>query len=291
MHHQRSDEPTEPPEVFEHIPWAELAAPTREKRLWTVYLAAGVIAAGSLGALAARSFGQASKPPPVAVATTSSVPPVVSLPPPTTTQEETISEADLLAQTPGQGEISAAARAEWFVADYFSSGGDPAASRAVLDALPANSRLPTGIGSGSGSYVEWVATARIESIGSEQYRSTVLFRTLVSGADGSYVRLPVQAVDVVVEVDAGGGTRVVDLPMPAEIPAGPNPPTWEDPSEEVPELIHSAALRLAAGWGSEPVLIEGNQRIDGWRVVVGVGDESGVRWPLTLWLTEQGDPA
>ncbi len=291
MYHQRSDDSTEPSEVFEHIPWAELAAPIQEKKPWMVYLAAGVIVAGSLGALASRSFRQAPEAPSVAVATTSSVPTIVSLPPPTTTPEATISEADLLAQVPGQAEISAAARAEWFVSDYFSSGGNPAASPAVLEALPANSRFPTGVGSESGSYVEWVATAGIQSIGNEQFRSTVLFRTLVSGADGGYVRLPVQAVDVVVEVGAGGGTRVIDLPMPADIPPGPNPSTWEDPSGEVPDLIRTAALRLAAGWGSEPTVMEGNQRADGWRVVVSVADESGVRWPLSLWLTDRGDPA
>ncbi len=290
MHDPEPDQSAEPPEVYEHIPWAELAAPRQEKKPWMIYLAAGVIAAGSLGALAARSIGRSPETPAVAVTTASSVPPAVALPPPTLPLEEAISEADLLAETPGLREISAVARAEWFVSDYFSSGGDPAASRAVLDALPADSLLPPGTGSGSTSYVEWVAATRIESIGSERFRTTVLFRTLVSGVDGSYLRLPVQAVDVVVDVDAAGGTRVVDLPMPVEIPTGPDTSAWSEPGDEVPELIRTAALRLSAAWGGEPEFVEGNRRSGGWRVVVSVADGSGVRWPLTLWLTDLGEP-
>lgn len=290
MNTPRPGESTEPPEVYEHIPWAELVVPPREKRPWVAYLVAGAIAAVSLGALAARSIDRTPESAPSSVATTSAAPVVTTLP--TAAPEEAIlTEADLLAVVPGQGEVGAAARAEWFVTDYFSSGGDPAASRAVLDALPEGSRLPAAGGPGSTSYVEWVATSRIESVGNDRFRSTVLFRALVPADDGSYVRLPVQAVDVIVEVDPAGGTRVVDLPMPVGVPTGPPGSTWADPSEEIPDLIRTAALGMAGSWGTEPTLIEGNERQGGWRVVVSVADGAGVRWPLTVWLTDQGDPA
>ena len=290
MNNPRSDESTEPPEVYEHIPWAELAVPPPKKGPWVVYLVAGAIVAVSLGALAARSIDRTPESTPISVAPTSAAPVVTTLPSPAP-EGEILTEADLLAVVPGQGEVSAAARAEWFVTDYFSSGGDPAASRAVLDALPDDSRLPATGGSGSASYVEWAATSRIESVGSERFRSTVLFRVLVPGDEGSYVRLPVQAVDVIIEVDAAGGTRVIDLPMPVGVPTGPSASTWADPSSNVPDLIRTAALRIAGSWGAEPALIEGNERQGGWRVVVSVSDGAGVRWPLSVWLTDQGDPA
>ncbi|MDH5616817.1 MAG: hypothetical protein OEY62_09805, partial [Acidimicrobiia bacterium] len=193
--------------------------------------------------------------------------------------------------TPGQGEVSAAARAEWFVTDFFSSGGNPGASQPVLDALPDGSRLPAAAELGSTSYVEWAATTHIEAVSGGRFRATVLFRMLVAGDGGNYVRLPVQAVDVVVEVDPGGGTRVVDLPMPVEVPTGPLLPGWADPVEEVPDLVREAALRLAEAWGDEPSYIEASEREGGWRVVVAVVDGAGVRWPMTLWVTDQGDPA
>jgi hypothetical protein len=291
MDYSQPDEPAEPAEVYEHLPWAELSVPVPARRPWVVYLIAGAIGVGSVGALVARSTGSTPYPAAAVVATTVPSQAVATLPPsPSTTQQEILSEADLLAATPGRGEIAAIARAEWFVMDYFSSGGDPASSREVLEALPDRSRLPESAGPAASTYVDWAASSRIEALGNERFRSTVLFRVLVADDAGSYVRLPVQAVDVVVAVDPAGGTRVLDLPMPVPIPAGPAAAVWQDPGDGVPERISTAALRLAESWGTEPALIEAGERTGGWRVVVGVVDEGGVRWPLTLWLTEDGEP-
>lgn len=284
----RSDESAEPAEVYEHIPWAELTVPPHENKRWVVYLAAGAVAVASLGALAARSIGANPIPPP-AVVPPMPAPVVTALPAPPLPEEQVLSEADLLAVTPGADEVGAAARAEWFVTDFFSSGGDPGASQAVLDALPAGSRLPEAAESASTSYVEWVTTSRLEALGSGRFRCTVLYRMLVSTGEGGYVRLPVRAVDVIVEVENGGGTRVVDLPMPVEFPAAPSLATWDEPVEELPNLIREAALHRAGMWGDEPTVIEGSEREGGWRVVVSVVDGAGVRWPLTLWLSDQGE--
>ena len=38
MNYPELDEPDEPAEVFEHIPWAELALPVPEKKPWVIYL-------------------------------------------------------------------------------------------------------------------------------------------------------------------------------------------------------------------------------------------------------------
>jgi len=186
--------------------------------------------------------------------------------------------------------VSASARAEWFVSDYFSTGGNPGDHQRVLNALPEGAHLPAALNAAS-SYVEWATTSRVEAIGNETFRSTVLFRLLVSTDAESYVRLPVQAVDVIVEVDGGGATRVVDLPMPVEIPIGPPVSAWGEQSEEIPDPVQAGALQIAGWWGAEPEIIEGSERQDGWRIVVMVADGAGVRWPLTLWLTDQGDPA
>jgi len=285
----RSDESVEPVEVYEHIPWAQLAVPSREKKTWVVYIAAGAIAAAALGAMVIRSVGGEPEPSSPAVPGTGAVTGTTPLPLPQT-ETPLLTEADLLAATPGQSEMSASARAEWFVSDYFSTGGNPGGHRRVLDALPEGARLPAPPTAESSSYVEWATTTRVEAIGNERFRSTVLFRLLVSTEEESYVRLPVQAVDVVVEVDGGGATRVVDLPMPVEILVGPPVSAWAEKSEEIPDLVRAGALRIAGLWGAEPEIIEGSERHDGWRMVVVVADGAGVRWPLTLWLTDQGDP-
>jgi hypothetical protein len=257
-----------------------------------VYLAAGAIAVASLGALAGRSIGRNAQALPGPVPVTVAAPVAATLPPPLPDPERAVlSEADLMAVTPGVDEVSAAARAEWFVTDYFSTSGDPGAQQHVLDALPEGSRLPAAPGTGFSSYVEWVAASHIENLGSQRFRSTVLFRRLVSDGESGYFRLPVQAVDVVVEVGAAGGTRVVDLPMPVMVPAGPRSTTWAEPVAAVPDSVRSGALRIADSWGNQPSVVEGSEREGGWRVVVEVADEAGIRWPLTIWLTDQGDPA
>jgi hypothetical protein len=288
----RSDETAEPVEVLEHVPWAELAAPAQERRPWMVYLAAGAIAVAALGALAARSIGRNAQAPPGPVPVTVAAPVAATLPPPLPDPERAVlSEADLMAVTPGVDEVSAAARAEWFVTDYFSTSGDPGAQQHVLDALPEGSRLPAAPGTGFSSYVEWVAASHIENLGSQRFRSTVLFRRLVSDGESGYFRLPVQAVDVVVEVGAAGGTRVVDLPMPVMVPAGPPISPWGESVGEIPDPVRAGALRIAGSWGAEPAVVEGSERNGGWRIVVVVADGAGVQWPLSLWLTDQGDPA
>jgi hypothetical protein len=285
-----SDEPAQPAEVYEHIPWAQLAAPSRGARQWIVYLAAGAIAVASLGALVARSIERVPQAPLVVPPTTAAAP-AVTTPPPKQPPAGPLTEADLLAAAPGRREVSAAARAEWFVADYFSTGGDPGSHREVLDALPDGSQVPKGVPQGTASYVDWVATSRVEAVGDGQFRSTVLFRTLVSsGEDAAYTRLPVRAVDVVVEVGPGGGTRVIDLPIPVVLPDSPPAPSWADPAGEVPDAVRTGGLALAGSWGGEPSLLEASERESGWRMVVEVVDEAGIRWPLTLWLTDQGEP-
>ena len=80
MDMSRSDESAEPVEVYEHIPWAQLAVPSREKKTWVVYLAAGAIAVAALGAMVVRSVGGAPEPSSPAVPVTGAVPVTTPLP-------------------------------------------------------------------------------------------------------------------------------------------------------------------------------------------------------------------
>jgi hypothetical protein len=279
----------EPVEVFEHIPWTNVAAPRLERKPWLVYLVAGAVAAAAVGALIARSVVRPSDAPAASIAPATTTPTVDTSPATVPAIPDQVSEADLLAVAPGQRELAAAARAEWFVVDYFSSGGDPGEQQSVRDALPEGSRVPD-LPEQASSYVDWAATSRIEALGDHRFRSTVLFRLLVAGVEGNYRRSPVQAVEVVVEVDPHGATRVVDLPMPAEIGRAPAVPGWSEPSQVMPDVVRESALRLAGSWGESPVVLEGGEMDGGWRVVVEASDPAGVRWPLTVWLTELGEP-
>jgi hypothetical protein len=285
---QPIEEQSEPHEVYEHVPWSHLASPHQDKKTWVVYLIAGAVAVAALGALVARSVGRVETPETVASSPTT-LAPIAAVASTIPLPQTPVTEADLLAVTPGQSELAAAARAEWFVLDYFSSGGNPATDESVRQALPEGARL-AGTAEQSPSFVEWAATSRIEALGGGRYRSTVLFRTLVSGEEATYRRTPVRAVDVVVAVDEAGGTRVVDLPMPADLRPGPTVEGWADPSESVPDAVRDASLRIAGSWGGSPVVVEGTERSGGWRIVVEASDPAGIRWPLTLWLTESGEP-
>ena len=119
------------------------------ERTWCIW-SPGSCSLSRLGHWPPRSINQTPESMPISVAPTSATPPL---------PKDILAEADLLAVIPGQGEVSAAARAEWFVTDYFSSGGGPARRRRPPGRFP-----PAG-GSGSASYVEWAATSRIESVG------------------------------------------------------------------------------------------------------------------------------
>ncbi len=81
MDGSRSDGSTEPVEVYEHIPWAQLAVPPPDKRPWVVYLAAGAIAAAALGALVVRSVGPAPDLPAAAAPALVTAPTATTLPP------------------------------------------------------------------------------------------------------------------------------------------------------------------------------------------------------------------
>jgi hypothetical protein len=280
----------EEPEV-ESVPWGDLfdeQRPTQDLRR-IAYLVAGLLGAVVLGVVIARGWWGAT--PPTVIAPGSPVAAGEELSgstvAPTTTLAPLYSEADLMADPPDPGERSATVRAEWFVTDYFTADYEPTGSADVRAALPGAAELPDLPHDGSGgiSYVEWARTFDVEPAPDGAYLVSVAFRTLAAPPDGAFIRLPVRAVEVLVDVGDSGAT-VLDLPRPAALPIGPEPEAWPEPSDTPPvEVVDRAAAR-ASIWGSEPRIVSAAAIASGWRVVLTVADDVGNRWPLALIVLE-----
>ncbi len=292
----------DPAEEFEHIPWAQLGAEHQAGRNRLLYVAAGALVALALGAVAARSLWTPSVAPvPVAealpldetVAATTAAP---TQPTPATAvlpAPALLSEADLMAGVPDRDAAAAAARAEWFVADFFTADLDPLGSLPVRTAIPAGGvpTLPQDGGAAGVTYVEWARAYRVDVVEAGLYRVAVAFRAVGAAGDDPFFRFPVRAVEVVVAVSADGrGLAVVDLPSPAALPLDVGFAAWPVHEAPVPDIVAAAAVAAAADWGGEPALVSGAATAQGWRVVVSVADDVGNRWPLSLWLDDAGRP-
>ncbi len=286
----------EQPEEFEHIPWSELSTAHETSRNRMVYLAAGALVALAVGAIGARSL---MRPAPAAVAeeevvSTTQAPPVpestapVVVPSPV--QPALYTEADLMAALPvGDGVRAAVARAEWFVADYFTADLDPLRAEPIRSVLPTGADvppLPQDRETPPVSFVEWSRAFDAAPFGDDAYRIAVAYRSIGSTPDGRFRRLPVRAVAVTVIVGNDGGTSVADLPSPLELPQGPVVPPWPETYLELPDSVIGEALQQAARWGEHPQIVGGAQVPAGWRVAVTVQDEVGNRWPLSLQVAE-----
>lgn len=270
-------------EHFESIPWSALI-PQERDRPWMVYVAAASLVALMVGVLAARSLrttspgtGPEAAPAPVVPATTPVAPPA-SVPP--------MSEADLLAELqPGdQGPESAAMRAEWFVTDYFTedgAGGRESELAAALGRPAPAARLDAT------TYVEWARAWDVVSEGDGRFRVLVAFRS-ITATDAGFRRGLVRGVAVRVRVDTNGGTRVVEVPEPAELPAAPAPAGPPDPVT-LPAEVGRRALESASVWDGEATVVEGSHDDGVWRVRIDVVDEAGSVWPMVVWVEDAGN--
>ena len=136
------------PEEYEQIPWSSLLSEQDDPRRKMMYTAAAVIRAVVVGVVGVRAIsgpatGTIVPLPPAGVI---DVTPDIAAPAPTTgdaplvippdlpeaeaivpgtadTPLDLLSEADLMAVLPNQEMRAAAARAEWFVADFFTVDG------------------------------------------------------------------------------------------------------------------------------------------------------------------------
>ncbi len=303
-------------EEFEHIPWASLVAETRDPRVRWLGVGVGVVLAVVLGFVVVRVIGGGGEgtvvvPGGGAAGATVAAPPAAEVPPApvtTTTQlpsPRLYSEAELLADSAAdpstgaggadaadvmalvpQSETDAvAARAEWFVTDFFTVDGDAAGRESVRAALPSGAVAAADDAGAGVSYVEWARVVSVEQTDVGRFTVAVVFRTLAGVDKASLRRQPVRAVAVGVVVDEGGAVGVVDLPEPVVLPPSLDVGAIEGESgDPLPQSVRAAALATADAWGADAV-VERSSLGDGmWRVEVSVADVSGLRWPLVVRL-------
>ncbi|MCP4225606.1 MAG: hypothetical protein GY773_19905 [Actinomycetia bacterium] len=270
-------------EHFDSIPWSSLLPQTQE-RPWLVYVAAGAVVALVVGVLAARSLRTAAPgTDPVETVTTLFAAPTASSPP----TSRPISEADLRAEIqPGvSGSVAAAMRAEWFVTDYFTRDGAGGRDAELAGAL---GRLPPEVSTDVTTYVEWARAWETVTERDGRYRVSVAFRA-ITATDAGFTRGLVHGVAVRVQVGPEGGTRVVDLPEPVDLPVSPTLAELPTPGA-VPDQLADQATDIATGWGEDATVLEGTEEADTWRILVEVADEHGTVWPLIVWLDAGDQP-
>jgi hypothetical protein len=267
---------------YEEIPWSTLLSEHRQGRARTLYLAAGVLVAIVVGFVGIRWLtapGHGESP---AVAAPAESTTTVTAPtePGSTTTTGVLSEADLMAIEPATAEYGAVARAEWFVTDYFTVDGpmpEELVSAFVNDArLP---DLPGGDDAGT-SYVEWARAYDVRPT-TDGYAVSVVFRSLTEEPDGSFVRGPVRAVEVLVAV-ADGETAITELPIPVLPPVYHAIDGWMETSGAARDDAVAATLDYAGLFDENPEIVESGAAGPDWRVVFTIGDRSGNRWPVVM---------
>lgn len=269
-------------EHFDSIPWSSLI-PQTQNRPWLVYVAAGAVVALVVGVLAARSLQSASQVlDPVATAMEELAEEVAALP-----TSRPITEADLRAEIqPGEaGAEAAAMRAEWFVTDYFTRDGAGGRQAELTGAL--GRPVPT-MDAEVTTYVEWARAWDTVPGADGRYLVAVAFRSITS-TDAGFVRDLAKGVAVRVQVAPDGGTRVVDLPEPIDLPSSPVLAVPPAP-EPVPDSVATKALEQAANWGEDATVVEGIKDNGTWRILIEVSDPHGTEWPLVAWIDTTDQP-
>ena len=294
-----------------------MVAETRDPRIRWLSVAVGVVLAVVLGLVVARVIGgddgetvvvpgesaaeetvaapPAAEVPPVSVVTTTSQPP----PPRLYSEAELLAgsspgaavgggasvtdEADVMAMVLQYETSAVAARAEWFVTDFFTVDGDVVGRESVRSALPTGALAAVVETEAGVSYVEWARAVSVEQIDVAEFEVTVVFRALAGTDRESLRRQPVRAVAVGVSFDDTGAFGVVDLPEPVALP-----PSLDiegivaESAEPLPESVRTAALAAADAWGTDAVVERSSLSSGRWRVEVSVTDASGLRWPLVV---------
>ncbi|MEN8234470.1 MAG: hypothetical protein ABFR89_06055 [Actinomycetota bacterium] len=271
---------------YEEIPWSTLLTEDRQGRAKTLYFAAALIAAVIVGFVGVRWLTNPGHGEPQALAapldtTTSTALPAEPEPEPVTTS--VLSEADLQAVQavePVVAELAAIARAEWFVTDYFTVDGPM--PEELFTAFVGDAVLPempilqdTGI-----TYVEWARAFDVRAT-PNGYGVSVVFRSLTEEADGTFVRSPVRAVEILVAVQEGE-TAVAELPVPILPPVYHRVDGWMETMGDADEKAIAATLDYAGMFDDTVEIVESGVAGPEWRVVFTIGDRSGNRWPVVM---------
>lgn len=264
------------PEQYEHIPWEQLVEPASRGRRTTYAIAALVMVVAAAIAVV-RVWPAAPQP---IVSTQPGVPPTVNQ----SSSTHLYTEDELRANE--EIELwSVAAKAEWFVADYFTIDGSNQDETAIESAFPSGWPLPD-LPQGESdrrSFVEWARTVEIQN-DANLYNVVVAFRVLEATATDGYQRLPIKAVRVTLEIK-DGGLAVSDIPQPWSLPSM-HTALPQFVSEEPPAEVVAQATTGLEGWGTEPRIESAWKSDTGWRMVVSLADELGHRWSLARFVEE-----
>lgn len=266
-------------EEIESIPWDSLLAEdTGDRRRWLM-VAGAALAVVAISASAARTLWPAS-PDPVATPPASTVTTPTTAPPPTEPPSPPLSEADLAAVEPAAVQREAAAHGLLAVHGYLTSDGSGSWAPAEL--------FPEAEAPEIRSFVEAAVVTSVVPVSDRRFAVTVLARTLAAPPGEGYVRQPLRALEVVVEL-TGDDARLVDLPRPVE----PPPAAAAELSlteAEPPRPVVEAALAEAGRLGEpDPEQLVAATTADGvWRVTVPVVDEVGGVWPVAVWVDGSG---
>ena len=269
---------------YEEIPWSTLLSEHRQGRTKTLYLAAAVVVAVVVGFVGVRWLtapghgdDAALAAPAVPSATEATVEESTST---STSTTGVLSEADLMAVQPAVAELSAVARAEWFVTDYFTVDGP--IPEELLSAFVNDASLPDlpGRADADISYVEWARAFDIRPT-AHGYAVSVVFRSLTEEPSGAFVRGPVRAVDVLVAVD-DGQTAIADLPIPIMPPVYHTIDGWMETDGEAHSEAVAATLDYAGMFDENAEIVQSGSSGPDWRVVFTIGDRSGNRWPVVM---------
>jgi len=268
---------------YEEIPWSTLLSEHRQGRTRTLYLAAAVIFAVVVLFVGIRWLtapGHGDEPDLAAPVDTTIAEVVAEVVASTTTAAAVLSEADLMAVQPSVAELSAVARAEWFVTDYFTIDGP--LPEELISAFVNDASLPDLPGSDDAdiSYVEWARAFDIRAT-ETGYAVSVVFRSLTEEPDGTFVRGPVRAVDVLVAVD-GRETAIAELPIPILPPVYHTIEGWMESEGEARDEAIAATLEYAGMFDENAVVVQSGTSGPDWRVVFTIGDRSGNRWPVVM---------
>lgn len=283
-------------EVFESVPWEQLVDLRPDRRRW-IYAGAGLAIVALLAFGIARTFRP--EPETMMVAPTSPVAtsvvestagsgsspaateaPVASAPESAMPAPGIYAESDLMAAgAPGDSSLAAAV-AEWFMVDWLTVDGSSDAG----EWSGAVSQRPSD--EGVRSYVEWLGATSVEEIRPAVHQVEVIVRRLASSDGTTYRRVPATAYRVIVDLTSGS-PGVSDLPSRVPLPVTEFGRAWGDPASDAAEPVVAAA---AAAAGVEVTDVIGIWPIDDlWRVVVGVADATGVVWPESVWLDQDGN--
>ncbi len=269
---------------YEEIPWSTLLAEHRQGRTKTLYLAAAVILAVVVGFAGVRWLTAPGHGDDAALATpadtTTTEAGIEDSTSTSTTATSVPSEADLMAVQPSVAELTAVARAEWFVTDYFTIDGP--IPEELLSAFVNDASLPElpGRADADISYVEWARAFDIRPT-ARGYAVSVVFRSLTEEPSGAFVRGPVRAVDVLVAVD-DGQTAIADLPIPIMPPVYHMIDGWMQTDDEAHGEAIAATLDYAGMFDEEAEIVQSGSAGPDWRVVFTIGDRSGNRWPVVM---------